>query len=773
MKLPLSLIKSFIPLNLPPAKIGETLTLLGLEIDRIENAEPSFAKVIVAEVRSAQKHPDAKQLQIATVFDGKSEHTVVCAAANCRAGLRTAFAPDGAILTDRDGKQRRIEKATVRGVLSHGMLCSAGELHLSEESQEIMELPEEFSPGQDLAQLLWDPVFEISLTPNLGHCMSALGVARELSAALQIPLHKFNPVSFPSHSPMALSAIDGTLCPRYTCALVEGVEKGASPFWLQNQLRACGQKSINLIVDAANWVMMKWGQPLHAFDADRLEGGRIEVRAAEKPLIFLGLDGVEREVPKGTLLIWDAKKPVAIAGVMGGANSSVTESTKRILLEAAVFDPISIRNTSKALGLRTESSQRFEKGVDPSGLERALFETAALLKGAVKGFAGTQKEKAPKMVPYRPERINHILGTRLSETEIEEILGRLEIQLQNGKAQIPSYRNDLNEEIDLSEEVARIYGYNHIEKSLPRCTLSPLQNDPLFDFVEGTKRRLAALGLMECLSCDLISSKLADISREITPPSMQFLKTVYSKSEEFSVLRTSLLPGLLQTVQGNFAQKNRDLSLFEVGRIHFLQEGRAVECPMAAILLTGKRSPHHWGQKSPDTDFFDLKGMLEGLLSASFKASNHLSMHPGRQADLFAGSLILGSLGEVHPALLKKFDIDQRVYYAELNLQNLFEVRKTHFKIAPLPLFPASERDWTVPLDLALPIERIFENIHSVRSPLLESVELLDLYRPEGAEKKNATFRFVYRDLLKTISLEEVEAEHKKILETVAKLLAK
>ncbi|MBX7066835.1 MAG: phenylalanine--tRNA ligase subunit beta [Parachlamydiales bacterium] len=765
MKLPLSLIKSFIQVDLPPEKIGEILTLLGIEVDAIENGHPSFAKVVIGEVLSVKKHPDAKNLQIAEVSDGKATYTVVCGAPNCRAGMKTAFAKVGAVLTDADGKQRRIEPTTIRGVESSGMLCSGSELRLSDNHDGILDLPYDMKTGEDAVHLLWDPVFEISLTPNLGHCMSALGIARELSASLKIPYKRPAAEKY-SVSPFTVTVQDHALCPRYMCLLIEDVLVGPSPYWLKTQLEACGQKSINNIVDATNYIMMKLGHPMHAFDADKIEGS-IHVGPAKSAFAFLGLDGVEREAPPGALLISDSKKPIALAGVMGGANSAVSDGTQRILLEAACFNPISVRVTSRKAGIRTESSQRFEKRVDPVGVEVALSEAAKLIGGKIVGFTDVKKEPFhPRSISYRPQRINQILGTKLSETEIEEIFERLGIQAENGKAAIPTYRGDLNEEIDLVEEVARVYGYNNIEKDIPYCSTSVIPNDPIFLFEREIRTRLTQAGLTEFLTCDLISPALGEISKEIAPFAQ--LKTIYSKSEEFSVLRTSLLPGLLQVVKGNFAQKNQTIAAFEIGRIHFLQETKVNEIPMAAILLTGHREPQNWSRKPSEVDFFDLKGIIENLVAADFQPSRNMSMHPNRQCDIHIDDLIIGTFGEVHPRLLEKFGIDKRIYYAEINLINLLKKKRTHLKMAPLPQFPASERDLTLPLPLKLPIEEIFEAIHAQKSTLLEKAELIDLYHPEGLEVKNATFRFVYRDPLKTISSEEADGEHAKIVKLLS-----
>jgi phenylalanyl-tRNA synthetase beta chain len=774
MQFPLSLIKSFLPLSLPPAQIGETLTLLGLEVDRIHNEVPPFAHVVVGEVLSVERHPDAEKLQVAQVSDGAETFTVVCGAPNCRAGMKTAFAKIGAVLTDGDGQQRRIEKTSIRGVASFGMLCSASELRLQEDHSGIMDLPHDMKTGADLSALLWDPILEISLTPNLGHCMSAVGIARELSAALQIPLYSSKSSPLPEGKlDKEVQVRDFQLCHRYACRLVEGIRVGSSPFWLKRQLEACGQKSINTTVDAVNYIMMKMGQPMHAFDYDLIEGS-IEVGPSKTEQKFLGLDGVERDVPAGTLLISDSRGPVAIAGIMGGERTAVSAKTTRILLEAACFDPIAVRIASKKIGLRSESSQRFEKGVDPEAIPEALSAVCQLLGGQVKGGVDLKKGPfVPKIISFRPERINQLLGTKLSATEMGEIFQRLGLKVSGQTVEAPPYRADLSEEIDLVEEIARIYGYNNIEKPAPRCTISQIPNDPVFLFEKEMRGKLAGLGLTEFLTCDLISPKWAETAREITPASMAFLQTTYSKSEDFSILRTSLLPGLLQVAKRNIDQKNQTIAAFEIGRIHFLQKESVVEIPMGAILLTGKAAPAHWSRKAADVDYFDLKGIVENLVKASYQPSEHLSFHPGRQAVIHAGDLIVGSLGEVHPRILEKCGIDQCVYYAEFNLLHLLQLKKTHFAVVPLSQFPSSERDWTLPLDLHTPIDTVFRAIASAESPLLESAELIDLYLPEYASQKNATFRFTYRDRLKTISLNEVESEHVKIMERVLKFLAK
>ncbi len=785
MKMPLSLIKSFIQLDLQPSQIAETLTLLGLEVDRIENEHPLFAGVVVGEVLSADPHGGASKLKVAKVSDGTSVYQVVCGAPNCRPGLKTAFAKPGAVLTAADGKQKKIEKATIRGVESFGMLCSEDELSLPSQNEGIVELPSEMETGKNLVQDLWDPVFEISLTPNLGACMSALGVARELGAALALPVRrpKVSLKTSPLKKKIQVDSHDLKLCPRYMVRIIEGVSIGPSPYWLQKKLLACGLQPISNAVDIANYIMLTLGQPLHVFDYDKIEGPSLKIGAAAAPQTFLGLDKVEREVPVGTILISDSRKPLAIAGILGGANSAVTDKTQNLLIEAAVFDPAAIRQAAKNLSLRTESAQRFEKGIDPNGTPDALDAACALIEelcgGRVEASAIDLKKGTfpPKEICFRIERANQLLGTRLSINEIEEIFSRLQFLSKEKErnellVSVQMRRSDISEEIDLIEEVARIYGYNNIGKGHQRCRTSHIPHDPTYLFEKEIRERLAGFGLQEFLNSDLISKKLAQLALEWIRPGASLLTATHAKTEEYSVLRPSLLPGLLQSAKRNFNYKNHHLAAFEIGRIHFLQEKKLIEEPMAAIVLSGEAGPSDWSRKTPKSDFFDLKGYLENLFLAmrissfTIRPSKHPTFHPQRQASIYCGEIFVGLFGEIHPALLESSDIKQRILYAELNLHLLRLQPRPHARMSPLPQFPVSDRDWTVSLPLSTPVQSVLEKLRAGASILLEKIELIDLYVPETGAHKNATFRFTYRDPLKTISFEEVENAHARVIYT-------
>ncbi len=749
--------------------------MLGIEVDAIHSSKPIYSGVVVGEVLSVAHHPDAGKLQVAQVSDGKETIQVVCGAPNCRPGIRVAFAKLGAQVGDLT-----VQKTSLRGVESNGMLCSAGELGLyTDQSGQILELPLDTKLGSNCVDTLFDPVFEISLTPNLGHCMSAIGIARELAAATRLPIKNTAKKITEVQGSESITAVveDDTLCPRYTARIIQQVKIGPSPFWLQRALRAAELAPINNVVDATNYILLKYGQPLHAFDFDKIEGKAIQVGVAKEAFKFDALTGATLDVPAGVLLISDAKKPVAIAGIMGGANSAISEGTTSILLEAASFDPIAIRVNSKKVGLRTDSSLRFEKGVDPSAVMALLDEAAALIAELTGGVILSnpidckKKEFPARQISCRCARVNKVLGTKLSDNEIHDIFHRLGFGVKGEIVEVPLYRSDISAEIDLIEEVARIYGYNNIDRPLPLATTPQIPHDPAHLFEVEMRRRLIGLGLQEFLTCDLISPKAVATLDEFSTEKNRFLQTLHSKSEEYSVLRPSLLPGLLQTVRTNLDQKNANLSVFELGRIHFLEQDKPVEFPMAAILLTGKENPKHWDRKPAEVDFFDLKGAVENLLNGlriptvTFVPGTHPTFHPGRQADLKVQDIQIGSIGEVHPGLLAKFDIKQKVYYAELNAERLLALQAPEAKMKPLGLFPASERDWTLPLNPKTNISTIFDAIKSVPVPLLEQFQLIDLY--SSGQTFNVTFRFVYRDRNKTVSFEEVEAAHGKLVEEV------
>lgn len=789
MRVPLSWLKDYVKFDLSTEKLSDLLTLAGLEVDKAEPTPFSFKGVIIGEVKETKPHPDADQLKVAQVFDGSETVQVVCGDPSCVAGMKVALAKIGASLTDKESKTFKIKKSKLRAVESFGMLCSEEELGLTESSDTIMVLSEDSPVGVDLTKLLGDVIFEISLTPNLGHCMSLFGVARDVAALLDQKAKK-PPVQLESGNKrcdVSVEVKDEKNCYRYCCRKIRGIKVGPSPKWMVRRLESAGVRSINNVVDVTNYVMLELGQPLHAFDAKKVHEQKISVQSTRKETSFKTLDGEKRNIPEDVLMIHDGKGPIAIAGVMGGAHSEVDETTTDIILEAAHFNPSAIRRASKVLGLRSESSARFERGVDFEGVCLALDRSASLIAKLGGGIIDegkvdiVAKEQKRRKIKIRLSKTNQILGTKFSLSEIESFLERLEMEVkEEGETllvTIPSYRNDIHYEIDLIEEIARIYGYNTIKKRKIRVVNSPIPHSPLYLIQKEVRTRLIASGLQEFLTCDLISPELSELSIEKNLGEKEDIHVLRPSSVDQSILRTSLLPGMLQAVKHNFDRQNENISAFEVGRIHFKDGENYRERLTAAILLTGKVRPHHWGVKTEDVDFFDLKGIVENLLEGlhvtkeCFAPTQLKSFHPGVQGEVSAQGLRLGVLGEVHPDRLKRLDIEKRVYFAQLDLHDLMSVRGKNRKMSSLPQFPGSTRDWTVTFHQDVPIGSVLQEIKVFPSKLLKDYYLLDLYENEkiGKDKKNVTLRFTYRSDKQTIEQPQIEKEHKRLIGEITK----
>ncbi len=794
MKVSLNWLKEYLPTELSAHQIAEKLTLTGLEVESVEPLKFSFQGVVVAEVLETRAHPDADKLCVATVSDGMQTFSVVCGAPNCRKGLKTALAPVGATLTDAKGKKILIEESELRGVFSSGMLCSADELGLPGGGLGILELPTSAPLGTPLVTLFSDTQLEIALTPNLVHCANLRGLARELAAITGEPLKfpSFAPPENGAQSPqksVTLTVSSPQASPRYACRLITNVRVAPSPLWLQRRLLTCGIRPINNVVDITNFVLLECGQPLHAFDFAQLAGSHVVVRSAKEGESLVTLDGKERLLDPSVLVISDDEKPIALAGVMGGEETEVSEKTETILLESAYFEPREVRKTSRLFGLKTEASYRFERGTDPNGVIEALERAASLLaeltggtplKGIVESSAQTF---SPKKLSVRLHRINTILGTQLSLSEVESLLSRIDLEIlysseEHLEVAAPTYRHDLTQEIDLIEEVARLYGFDNIvHKSPVKFRTGTLSHSPEYLSERGAKRKLVACGLQEVLTCDLISKEQASWIHPNCIPSRNLIHLLNPSSRAHSVLRPSLLPGLLEVVKTNIHHGTSTLHAFEVGRLHFTtKEDRPFEPLVASLVLTGLRSPYHFESKETLVDFLDLKGVVENLLQsfqvdlATFEASSFENFHPSRQAALRVGEIEIGHLGEIHPSTLQAAGIAQPVFFAELGLNDLEAARgKKQKQMKPLPQFPASSRDWTVTLPESLPVGQVLEQIDQTQSTLLESVLLLDVYRSDalGSERKNVSFRFIYRSLEKTLSVKEVEAEHSRIIKTI------
>lgn len=791
MQIPLSWIKEYLPLEKTPQEIADMLTMAGLEVDAILEIPPPCKGVVVTKVTHKELHPNADNLCLATVFDGKEETRVVCGAPNCKEGLITAFAPVGVTLQDEKGKKFRIKEAKIRGETSFGMLCSGVELQISDDQEGILDLPEESELGVDISNLFAETVFEISLTPNLAHCASVLGIIRELSAASNRPFDEMN-VSLAEESngvikdTVSVDVQDKNRCPRYACRLIRGVKVGPSPIWLQRKLEACGQRPVNNIVDITNFVLLERGHPLHAFDLKNVHDGKIIVRCSKQGEELSTLDGEHRKIPENTLLITDSKGPLAIAGVIGGLHSEVKDTTVDILLESAYFEPVGIRKTSKALSLQTDASKRFERGCDPKNVDVALNRAASLISEiaggeVVSGIIDQKEGDFPeKVLTCRVSRINHFLGAHLSASEIEDVFRRLQFvgEWKDGNTYsvtIPTYRVDLHQEVDLIEEVARIVGYEHFFQSDLKSSPSSLEHAPIFLFERKARSHLLREGLQELLTSDLISpAAISLVKGEVSEEAI--LKVLNPTSSEQSVLRPSLMPGLLQVVKFNQDRQEKELIGFEVGRIHLKEGAQFKEQSIAGIILVGGSRHSHWERKVELVDFYDIKGMVENLLDSigckkvKFESSSHHSLHPGQQASVVVDGAVVGSIGQVHPKVTHSLGITRPVFYAECNLHDLIQFRSSDERMESLPQFPSSTRDATLTLSEKIPVTQIFQAIDQMDIPILEnSVEMIDLYRSEqlGEGKQSITFRFVYRDLNKTVTQEEVDQAHSKVIESL------
>lgn len=760
MKFPLSWLKSFLPTQLSPKEIAKKLTMLGFEVESTEPFGIDFSGVVVGEVLKTEPHPEADKLCIAQVSDGKEQFQVVCGAPNCRSGIKTAFAKVGARVGEISITARKL-----RGVDSFGMLCGHDELQLPTNCPGgIMELDAEFELGRPLGCYFGDLIFEVALTPNLAYAASIRGLAHELGAFIKekVDIPSFE-VAVASKKTLKVKSE----APRYACRVIEGVKVAPSPDWLVKRLEGSGLRSINNIVDVTNYVMLECGQPLHAFDLDSIQGS-IHVRLAKEGEKIQTLDKKEHTLDPSIQVIADDEKPLALAGIMGGANSEVSDSTQNILLEAAYFEPTALRKAARKLELSTDASYRFERGTDPNCLEEALDQATLLIQEVAGGLAApivVEGESFPdKKLSLRIARVNQLLGTQLAVSEVESILRSIGLKVSTREelctVHAPYRRHDLNREIDLVEEVARFYGYENIAHEKPTLYRGhSAGHHQGYLFETQVRALLLQEGLQELLTCDLISPKEAEI---LKLPTLIHLRNPHSVEQ--SVLRPSLLPSLLRVVQHNEDHGLADLAGFEIGKLHLKMKDSYLEPTVASIVLHGQRTPHHWKGGSVPFDFFDLKGIVENLLTHlhiqfSFERSEHPALHPGQQASVMVAGKEVGVLGQVHPKLA------EAVFFAELHLEDLQEASAPLEKMKALPQHPCSVRDLTVTVPHQVEVQALFDAVKRVDAKFLEEISLIDVYRDEklGSGVKNMTFRFVYRDRGRTLSLDEVEKEHEKL----------
>jgi phenylalanyl-tRNA synthetase beta chain len=801
------------------AEVKRRFTDAGLEVEGMKQFGelPGF---VVAEVRSKKPHPERDKLTLVKVFDGERELDIVCGAPNVPA-------PGGRVVLARLGAKLpgglEIAERKLAGALSQGMLCSEVELDIGAESDGIVVLDEAYvggpvaASGTPISEALGlaDVVFEIGLTPNRPDCLGHLGLARELSALFGAqrrapaqrepaklarapkvsgarPVALFGGQPTQGESPLVpISVADSARCPRYAAVVVESVKVAPSPFWLRYRLHVLGLRAISNVVDITNLVLLEYGYPTHAFDLDLLRGPRIEVRRAKPEERIKTLDGIVRELSTEDLLICDAGGPVAVAGVMGGEHSGIRDETSRVLVECAYFDPRSVRRTSRRLGLHTDSSHRFERGVDPRAVPGVLVRVASLLAelaGGVPCQHGVEiypQPVQPREINLRLARVDGLLGAKLPAGKAREVLESLGCEVDASTAGLlrvkaPTWRPDLGREEDLVEEVARVWGYDKIPSEMPSVKASSGGTLPLTRFVRRLKERAAATGLTEVVNLAFVSEKQLEKARVSTAS----VRLANPLSEERTDMRTSLLPGLAANLQRAQRHQVTSAALFELART-FTPSSDVLpeERHHFAMALWGQRGT--WVGDTSTFDFYDGKGYLESVLKPLTRLSvdtvvdaelarERPFLHPRRAARVRLGGQAVGILGELHPDVVDDLELVGPIIYAELDVPQVLEVSRGDAapQVRPNPRFPASSRDLAIELDEATEAGHVAEQLRQAGGALVESVELFDVYRGAqvGAGKKSLAFRITYRDPAATLTDQRVDEAHARVAQAGTKL---
>ena len=810
MKVTLNWLKQYVDFNWSLEEVTERLTMLGLEVEGVAKLGGEFAGIVVAQVITRDKHPNADKLSVCRVNDGQGERQIVCGAQNFKAGDKVPLILPGASLPLKPGDKEpfTIKVGKIRSVESHGMMCSHEELGLDPEAighrkeDGLLILREDAQVGQSFAEYLGrsgsDVVYDLEVTPNRPDLNSVIGIAREIAALtgnpLRIPAAEL-PGDAESVAGLVSVRLDAPdLCPRYTARVIKGVKVGPSPDWLRSALEKVGLRSINNVVDVSNFVMLETGQPLHTFDYHLLAkyaAGRpaIVVRRAAAGEKFVTLDGKEHTLATENLLIADESKAIALAGAMGGLNTEINASTVDVLIEAAYFTATNIRRTSKTLGLRTDASYRFERGADINACEQAsrrcaqlILETAGgvLADGVVEAYPEIAKAKE---VSLRHAKTGALLGIEIPVETQAKMLASLGLSLKSSTAEpavstwsIPSWRVDLKREADLIEEIARLYGVDKIPSTAPRGAVGSHPFDADYDQFAEVRRILSGLGLSEAQGQTLIND--ASAKTAATEPVL----LANPLSSDMNALRPSLLPGLLDTLSHNSTRRNGDVQLFEIGRVFTSQNGQAKEGWRVAIALTGSRSPGFWSGAERDAkcDLYDLKGLVEALVEALglrgvayAKRAESTGLFLESATLALGGKLQLGQLGQLLPTLAKRHDLRDAVLLAELDLDQLLARRNATKAFKALPQFPSSRRDLALLVPESTTHEAVLQVVRQTKPANLDSVELFDVFRgkhvPEG--QKSLAYAFTYRAADRTLKDDEVNAAQAKLTETFQTVL--
>ncbi len=785
MKFSYNWLKEYVEFEETPAQLSLKLTEAGFEVEEYFPLIKKFSGVIVGRVESVEQHPNADRLTVCRVNTGTDTYQVICGAPNVAGGQIVPFAQIGAELPNGF----KLKKTKIRGVESLGMICSKAELGLEKSSEGIWVFDEPLELNRDLYEILsqnQDYVFDLSITPNRPDCLSIIGIAREVAAITGNEL-KWPEVNISEDNAqkvedfITIEIDDPVGCPRYAGRVIKDIELGPGPAWMQRKLEAVGIRPINNIVDITNYVLMEFGHPLHAFDLDRIAGNKIIVRSSQDGEKFVTLDQKERQLPPETVMICDAKRPVAIGGVMGGLNSEVTETTKDILLESAYFNPQRISVSGKRMGLSTEAAQRFERGADPNGVLRAMNRASALITSlaggkVVKGVCDVYPNPVePKKIKLRASRVNHVLGSDLDEKTIFDKLAAIELKSENGMVTAPTFRVDLNAEIDLIEEVARLVNYSNLPTKKDTTLLYEIDQPPAEARINFFRESMIALGMYETINNSMMKTEDAQKFSENAP-----VKIMNPISDDMTAMRTSLLPGLLKSLAYNLNRNMNDLRFFEIGRIFKAAEaGKLPDQPnQIAGIITGRRFQESWDSIPESVDFYDIKGILETFLEKIFLDNFHFILYDkskyfvkNETVAVKSGDEIIGLCGRIEEEIADYFEIQKPVFAFELDDEKLKDLLNFERRYKPIPRYPYSERDIAFVMDSRIAAADVLKYIRSVSGPLLDSLEVFDVYEgkniPPG--KRSLAVRLHFQSNERTLNDDEVDTIFKKIIETTSK----
>ncbi|WP_243313942.1 phenylalanine--tRNA ligase subunit beta [Fundidesulfovibrio agrisoli] len=793
MLLSLNWLREFVPYEGPVDTLADRLTMLGLEVEGVSRPFSAAADVVVGHVLTREKHPDADKLSVCTVDVGEQALLqIVCGAPNVAAGQRVPVARIGTVLPGG----LTIKKSKIRGVESFGMICSESELGLAEKSEGILVIEGEPAPGITLAQAmnLDDTILEIGITPNRADCLSILGLARETAMAFGLPLSmprfQLNESGEDATSLVSVSIEDPKLCPVYRARVLKGVAMGPSPAWMRYRLTAMGQRPVSNIVDVTNYVMLELGQPLHAFDRNLLAGGRIVVKRATDGMRFTTLDGQERTLTGSDLLICDAEKPVALAGVMGGENTEMNAASTEVLLECAVFNPATIRKTGRRLGISSESSYRYERGVDQPASLFAMNRAAALMAQVSGGtvLPGVAcAEPAPWVstpLGFRPARATALLGVEVTPDFCRKTLLGLGCELEAKASEAwtvtpPPARLDLEREVDLIEEVGRVYGMDRIPAVMPRMVKQLQITDTLgaeVPFLRRVKAWAAGAGLRETVNYSFVGQQELDL---LGLPDEGRVPVANPLSEDQNVMRTALAPGLLKSVRHNLNQGNMNLRLFEVAKV--FQADKASETTVReshrlALALHGARfAAFPWPEEK--ADYSDLKGLVENLLGSLGLGAPVCAVkkdHPWLApcVEISYGGRAIGEMGRVLPDVAESFGVKAELWMAEIDLEALMALHEGRsIRFQGLPKFPPSRRDMTLVMPAALSVASVLDAVAGQKVAILEDAAVVDLFVPEGGAEKNVTYRVTYRHAQRTLTDKDVDKAHKALCDALTAAL--